>query len=44
MGMFALLLGMLRYDVPTALPFAVSFVFEVYVSSFLAIERPRDRI
>lgn len=28
---------------PTAQSFAISFVFEVYVSSFLVIERPHDR-
>ena len=29
---------------PTAPSFAISFVSEAYVSSFLAIERPHDRI
>ena len=33
-----------RDDVPIAQSFAISFVFEVYVSSSLVIERPRDRI
>jgi hypothetical protein len=43
--MFALTIRIIRQRaLPTARSFAISFVFEVYVSSFLAIERPRDRI
>jgi hypothetical protein len=43
--MFALIIRIIgEWVLPIARSFAISFVFEVYVSSFLAIERPHDRI
>jgi hypothetical protein len=44
MGMFTLLLASFIVNVPSAQFFVTFSVFEVYVSSFLAIEHLHDQI